>query len=100
MSPSRAQAFAGCALFAWSLTVAPTRAEVPVDYLHHIKPVLTARCYACHGALQQKGGLRLDTVGLMKKGGDSGPAIVAGNGQQSRLISHVSAARGFRRMPP
>ena len=29
-------------------------AGLAADYLHDIKPVLKARCYACHGALKQK----------------------------------------------
>ena len=32
-----------------------------VDYAKDIKPLLKERCYACHGALKQKAGLRLDT---------------------------------------
>ncbi|MFO1064227.1 MAG: DUF1549 domain-containing protein [Pirellulales bacterium] len=32
------------------------------DYLRDVKPVLTKRCYACHGALKQEAGLRLDTA--------------------------------------
>jgi hypothetical protein len=37
-----------------------------VDYVRDIKPVLSKRCYSCHGGLQQKAGLRLDTAALMK----------------------------------
>src|SRR4051794_11616513 len=33
-----------------------------VDYPRQIKPLLAARCYPCHGALQAKGGLRADTA--------------------------------------
>ncbi|NBT63167.1 MAG: hypothetical protein EBT02_15500, partial [Planctomycetia bacterium] len=40
-----------------------------VDYQKDIKPILRERCYACHGALKQESGLRLDTIALMKKGG-------------------------------
>ena len=39
-------------------------AEDRIEYLKQIKPVLTARCVACHGALKQEGGLRLDTAAL------------------------------------
>ncbi len=46
----------------------------PFDYVRDVKPLLAKHCYACHGALKQKSGLRLDTVALMRKGGDSGPA--------------------------
>src|SRR5436305_946770 len=41
-------------------------ADAPVDYAREIKPLLTARCYTCHGALQQKADLRLDTAGLVR----------------------------------
>jgi hypothetical protein len=69
-----------------------------VDYLRDIKPLLTARCYACHGALQQKSGLRLDTVAAILKGGDSGPAVVPGKADVSTMIARVSSPS--RRMPP
>ena len=70
-----------------------------VDYVREIKPVLSKRCYACHGALQQKAALRLDTAALIKKGGDSGPAIVPGDSGESLLIDAVTGADGWR-MPP
>ena len=38
------------------------------DYLRDIKPVLKARCYACHGALKQKAGLRVDSAANLRKG--------------------------------
>ena len=70
-----------------------------VDYARDIKPVLSKRCYACHGALKQKAGLRLDTAAFMKKGGDSGPAIVAGASEDSLIIDAVTGSDGWR-MPP
>src|SRR4051794_32406944 len=39
-----------------------------VDYLRDVKPLLSKHCYACHGALKQKAGLRLDTASMMRKG--------------------------------
>src|SRR5262245_14227403 len=71
-----------------------------VDYVRGVKPIFAARCYACHGALQQKNGLRLDTVDFMKKGGDNGPAIVPGRSAESRLVEHITGKGGARRMPP
>src|SRR4051812_32355931 len=76
----------------------PARAAEPVDYLRDVKPLLTANCHACHGALQQKGGLRLDTAKFVRDGGDSGPAVVPGKSADSLLIARVTAAK--RRMPP
>jgi hypothetical protein len=78
----------------------PLPAAERVDYLRDVKPLLAARCYACHGALQQKSGLRVDTAGSLRAGGDSGPAVVPGRADDSPLIAHVTAAKGARRMPP
>jgi hypothetical protein len=72
----------------------------PVAYVREVKPVLAARCYACHGALQQKGDLRLDTAKLVREGGKSGPAVLPGRGDDSLLLAHVTSSRGKRRMPP
>jgi len=78
---------------------APARAAEPIDYLRQIKPIFAARCSACHGALQQKADLRLDTVKAMREGGDSGPAVLAGNSAGSLVIERIRAA-GAQRMPP
>ena len=32
--------------------------EAAVDYTRDVKPILHERCYSCHGALKQEGGLR------------------------------------------
>lgn len=75
-------------------------ADTAVDYLKEIKPVLRERCYACHGALKQNGGLRLDTASLLTKGGESGPAIESGAAASSLLLRRVSTADESERMPP
>ena len=38
-------------------------------YFDHVKPLLRSRCFACHGALKQESGLRLDASGLILMGG-------------------------------
>jgi hypothetical protein len=81
------------------LTGATTFADDRVDYLRSVKPLLTARCYTCHGALKQKSGLRLDTVELMKKGGDNGAILVPGKLTESPLLARISST-GADRMPP
>lgn len=64
-----------------------------VDYVKDIKPLLKERCYACHGALKQKGGLRLDTVALLKIGGDGGDAT-------RHLLDRLTSTDKSERMPP
>ena len=70
------------------------------DYERDIKPLLSERCYACHGALKQKSGLRLDTVELMLEGGESGEVLVAGQPGRSLLIERVAEKDAEERMPP
>src|SRR5256885_1773858 len=60
---------------AFLVLIAHTSAFGATDYLRDVKPVLAENCYRCHGASQQKGGLRLDTAALAIKGGDNGPAL-------------------------
>jgi mono/diheme cytochrome c family protein len=75
------------------------RAAEPEDYLRDVKPILQRRCYACHGALKQKAGLRLDTAAAARKGSDGGAVIEPGKPQESRLIELVTAPE-VERMPP
>ncbi len=75
-------------------------ADERVDYVTQIKPILANKCFACHGALKQESGLRLDAATLIRRGGDSGAALVAGKAAQSAVIKRVSAADADERMPP
>jgi len=70
-----------------------------VDYLRDIKPLLRTKCYSCHGVLKQESGLRLETLALMQKGGESGRVIVPGKPGDSPLLERISA-KGDERMPP
>lgn len=70
------------------------------DYQRDVKPVLKRKCFSCHGALKQESNLRLDTVQLMKKGGDSGPALDLNDYQNSLLWSRVASKDESIRMPP
>ncbi|MGE0605492.1 MAG: PSD1 and planctomycete cytochrome C domain-containing protein [Pirellulales bacterium] len=70
-----------------------------VDYERQVKPLLKQRCYACHGALKQQGGLRLDTGASIRAGGGSGAAVQPGDAGQSLLLQVVRGEAGFT-MPP
>ena len=70
-----------------------------VDYATQIKPILAARCYACHSALRKKSGLRVDTAAALVAGGDAGPGIVPGKSGESYLIEMLTGESGSR-MPP
>src|SRR5579862_369138 len=64
-----------------------------------ILPILKAHCLACHAHGQVKGELRLETVELMLKGGESGPALVKGDSAKS-LLYQVVAGKDELVMPP
>ena len=67
-----------------------------------IRPILVKHCYKCHSleSNQSKGGLRLDTRATIRKGGDSGPAVVPGDPENSLLLQAVAYDNGFYDMPP
>jgi hypothetical protein len=67
-----------------------------------IRPVLTANCYQCHSAQAEKikGKLVLDTREGIRKGGESGPAVVPSNLKESLLIQAIRYHDESLRMPP
>ncbi|RPI83824.1 MAG: DUF1549 domain-containing protein, partial [Planctomycetaceae bacterium] len=75
----------------------PSAPEVTLTFEAHVRPILKAHCWQCHGETETvKGGLDLRQVRRMARGGDSGPAIVAGRAAESALVDRVAAGE----MPP
>ena len=64
-------------------------ADQDVDFARDIRPILEANCNQCHGADQSMNGLRLDTREAALKGGQSGPAILPGDGSSSLLYRKI-----------
>ena len=64
-----------------------------------VRPVLADKCYSCHGAKKQSGGLRLDTAKGVKLGADYGPVIVPGDPAKSPLVAAIRRG-GDAPMPP
>jgi len=69
-------------------------------YMHKIRPLLKTRCFACHGALKQEAGLRVDTAKLMLSGSDSGPVIDVEQPDTSLLLERIESDDSDYRMPP
>jgi len=75
-------------------------ADDAIDYQKQVRHVFQERCFACHGALRQEGGLRVDTAAATIQGGDTGAAIVPKNVADSLLLARISATDLSERMPP
>lgn len=87
-------------IFVVRFSASASPAAEGADYLRDVKPIFKERCYACHGALKQESGLRVDTAAALRSGGDSGPALVSSKVDQSLLLKRVTAAADAERMPP
>ncbi len=78
---------------------AEERPSERVDYLREIKPIFKSRCYACHGALKQEAGLRLDAGRLIRQGSQSGNVLTAGT-VDGPLVERITSRDLSQRMPP
>ena len=85
----------------WMCTGAQQSRYARIDFRRDVEPILSARCYSCHGPQSQISGLRLDVREGALKGGDSGvAAIVSGRAAESPLIKYVSGSDPKAIMPP
>ncbi|MFM1767770.1 MAG: hypothetical protein RJA22_299 [Verrucomicrobiota bacterium] len=85
---------------------APAGGSDRVDFNHHIKPLLSDRCFSCHGPDEagRKGKLRLDTPeGAFRAlaGGPEGMAIIRpGDPARSELVRRITSPDPDEVMPP
>jgi WD40 repeat protein len=73
-------------------------AEAP-DFYQDVYPFLKENCISCHNKTTTKAGLNMETPAEMKKGGDSGPALVPGKSADS-LVVEASIHTKDLEMPP
>ncbi|MBV7531069.1 PSD1 and planctomycete cytochrome C domain-containing protein [Chitinophaga sp. sic0106] len=76
-----------------------------VDYNFHVRPILSDKCFACHGpdANKREAGLRLDIGDSAYKALKDSPgqhALVPGNPMASVLFQRISTTDTAMRMPP
>lgn len=76
---------------------AGSRVADSVTFEKQVRPILKAHCFLCHGEEPEKAGeLDLRLVRLMRDGGESGTAVVAGELDESLLWQKVASEE----MPP
>ncbi|MEM8669685.1 MAG: DUF1553 domain-containing protein [Planctomycetota bacterium] len=92
--------FAICSPVISSLAFAEESRERSLELFEkHVRPTLVEHCVRCHGPKKQKGGLRLDIREGWEEGGDSGPAVVAGD-PESLLLQVIRYDDLSLEMPP
>ncbi|HAN96142.1 MAG TPA: hypothetical protein DCQ98_01305, partial [Planctomycetaceae bacterium] len=90
-------------LLAMSLSGASLRAEEPIDFERDVRPLLSDRCFACHGpdGAHREAGLRLDVAEGSTATLDSGAiAIVPGDPSRSELVARIRSDDADLVMPP
>jgi hypothetical protein len=93
----------GFAVLMLAMAMAGRAAEPPPDFNRDIRPLLSDRCFTCHGfdAKARKEDLRLDTpegAYAPRKGGTA--AIVPGNPAKSLAWQHIISTDPDEVMPP
>jgi Protein of unknown function (DUF1553)/Protein of unknown function (DUF1549)/Planctomycete cytochrome C len=83
--------------------VSAAAAEQPLDFNRDVRPILSNKCFACHGPDEKvrQAGLRLDRAESATAELESGvTAIKPGDPEASELIRRITHADESQRMPP
>ena len=65
-----------------------------------IRPILIEKCFKCHGSEKASSEFRVDSRVALLKGGELGPAVVAGKPEESLLLQAIEPANEDLQMPP
>lgn len=61
-----------------------------ISFRKDVSPVVKRHCWGCHSGADPKGGLSMDTVRDMLKGGDGGPLFESGKPDESLLVEMIT----------
>jgi hypothetical protein len=82
----------------WASAEEPSLADAEF-FEKEVRPLLVETCWKCHGDTKPRGGLKLTSRAHLLRGGESGPAAVAGKPEESLLVRAVRY-QDTPRMPP
>ena len=72
-------------------TLPPASTKTGVTFDTDIKPIFTASCMKCHdGTKKPRGGIALDTLDGVLKGGTDGPILTVGDSTKGSLVNAVA----------
>jgi len=85
-----------------ALVAAPLCAAPALEFNRDVRPILSDKCFACHGPDAAAKGipLRLDQEAAAKSTARGRPAIIPGDPENSELIRRITHAKRGLRMPP
>lgn len=82
-----------------ALSVYAAKAEVTFE--SDIAAIFKAKCSQCHGGLIPQGGLKLNSLRNINKGGNTGKVIIPGNAESSLMVQQFYLPKTDpKRMPP
>ncbi len=92
----------GCLTVLVSAFAQSAGAEEAVDFNRDVRPILSERCFQCHGPDQnsREADLRLDEKAGLFADREDYKLIVPGQPEKSELISRILSADPDLRMPP
>ncbi|MFZ9793529.1 MAG: c-type cytochrome domain-containing protein, partial [Gemmataceae bacterium] len=80
-------------VYSWVTQVNAQSSPAAEKYFHEeVAPILVKNCIECHSSSNAKGGLNLEKLASALKGGDEGPAVVAGRAKDSLLYRKIVPA--------
>ncbi|MCB0321201.1 MAG: DUF1549 domain-containing protein, partial [Bdellovibrionales bacterium] len=72
------------------LSTMPPAVSRDVSFESDVRPILKRSCFRCHGEGKRKGDLRVDDRNALLDGGESGPAVVVGDSENSYLVHLIA----------
>lgn len=86
------------AVLVLSLAGPSAHAAEEISFAKQVWPIFRQHCWSCHSGDKAEGSLRFDIEEHFRRGGDSGPAFVAGKPDESALVEQVAGKKPA--MPP
>lgn len=83
----------------WMGTGIASAAEAVPDFITEVRPILSKHCWNCHGPLEQKGNLRLDSYEALQKGGHLSQNLLERKADANPLLKRLRTDDQTLRMP-
>src|SRR5438067_13334956 len=89
-------------LFVLLTVAAIAGAAEPIDFNRDVRPILSDKCFFCHGPDEKhrSAKLRLDVEKDAKADRDGTHAVAPGKPEESELVARITAKDESDRMPP